>query len=251
MELKESIELGSSRTIKKGIKIEIDEVEVHRHLGYEREQCLRSGVSSLVDSQIRTAYKFIKPAAYYTIKPIMDVGDSKVSADGLLFTSHNLARVFSGCSQAAIFVVTIGEALEKEVAQLTKEGEILKAAVLDAVGSVAVEKVADWLESMIRSITATNGNKVGWRYSPGYCDWDITQQKELFRGLDGNSIGVNLTGTCLMMPRKSISGIIGMGEYCNTFSACHFCGKKNCPNRREEFSRWHSNKIRNPKQIRV
>ena len=214
----------------------MDEVEVHQYLGYEKEHYLKSRVLSLVDSQIRKAYEFIKPAAYYTIKPITSVGNSKISLDRLLFTSRNLAQVFSDCSRAAIFAVTIGEALEKEVAQLTKEGSVLKASVLDAVGSIAVEKVANWLESMIRSIAAENGDKVSWRYSPGYCDWDITQQKELFRGLDGKSIGVNLTGSCLMVPRKSISGIIGLGKSCNTFSACRFCNRKDCPNRREEFA---------------
>jgi hypothetical protein len=218
------------------VKVEIDKVEVYQRLGYEKEQYLRLGASPLVESQICKAYELIKPAAYYTIKPITDVTNSKISVDGLIFTSHNLARVFSGCSQAAIFAVTIGEALEKEVAQLTKEGLILKASVLDAVGSVAVEKVADELEGIIRNNAAANGHKTGWRYSPGYCDWDITQQKELFRGLNNESIGVNLSDTCLMRPRKSISGIIGMGKSCNPHSACHFCNRKNCPHRREEFA---------------
>ena len=236
IELREDVKFSLTRTIQEDIKVEIDKVEVHQRLGYEREQYPRPGVLSLADSQIHEAYEFIKPAAYYTIKPITSVGDSKISVDGLLFTSHHLAQVFSGCSQAAIFAVTIGEALERKVARLAKEGLILKASVLDAVGSVAVEKVADWLESMLRSNAAANGDKVGWRYSPGYCDWDIAQQKELFRGLDGKSIGVSLTDTCLMIPRKSISGIIGMGESCNTFSACHFCNRKGCPYRREEFA---------------
>jgi hypothetical protein len=235
MKPKGSIEFSLTGTIREGIEIEIDKVEIHRYLGYEEEQSLRVGVSSLVDDQICRAYEFVKPAAYYTIKPITSVGNSRISVDGLLFTSHNLARVFSGCSQAAIFVVTIGGALESEVAQLTKEGLLVRASVLDAVGSVAVEKVADWLEGMIRNIATANGDKVGWRYSPGYCDWDITQQRELFRGLDSESIGVHLTDTCLMVPRKSMSGIISMGKFCSSFSACHFC-KRDCPNRREEFS---------------
>lgn len=222
--------------LEKDTKVEIDTIDVYRYLGYESEQYPRPRVLSLVESQIYEAYAFIKPAAYYTIKPIMSVENSKIAVDGLLFTSRNLARVFSNCGQAAIFVVTIGEALEKKVAQLTKEGLILKASVLDAVGSVAVEKAANRLENMIRSIAVENGDKVGWRYSPGYCDWAITQQKELFRGLDGKSIGVNLTNTHLMVPRKSISGIIGMGKSCNIFSACRFCGRENCPHRREEFA---------------
>jgi len=235
MKPKDGIEFNLARIIQKGIKIGIDKVDIHGYLGYEREQCPQPKVLSLVDSQIRKAYGLIKPVAYYTLKPITSVGNSRISVDGLLFTSRKLARMFSGCSQAAIFVVTIGEALEKEVAQLTKEGLILKASVLDAVGSVAVEKVADWFDSMLGSLAAANGDKVSWRYSPGYCDWDITQQKELFRGLDGKPTEVNLTDTCLMVPRKSISGIMAMGKSCNIFSACRFCNKKSCPNRREEF----------------
>ncbi len=236
MKSKEGTKFSLTRTIKKGIKLELDEVEIHRRLGYEKEQYLRPEISSLIDSQIRKAREFLKPTAYYTIKPLTGVGNSTISVDGLLFTSRNLARVFSGCSQAALFVVTIGEALEEEVTQLTKEGSVLKASVLDTVGSVAVEKVADWLECMIRSSAAANGDEVGWRYSPGYCDWDIPQQKELFRGFDGDFIGVSLTDTCLMIPRKSISGIIGIGKSCSTFSACHFCNRKGCPYRREEFA---------------
>ncbi len=236
MKSKDVMKFSLTKIIPEGIETEIDEVDIRRYLGYEREQCPRSEVLSLVDSQIRKAYELIKPAAYYTIKPITSVGNSTISVDGLLFTSHKLARMFSGCSQAALLVVTIGEALEKEVAQLTKEGLILKASVLDAAGSVAVEKVAAWLEIMIKGIAAANGDKVSWRYSPGYCDWDTTQQKELFGGLDGKSIGVNLTDTCLMVPRKSMSGIMGMGKSCNTFSACRFCNRKSCPTRREDFA---------------
>jgi len=236
MKSKDGMKFSSTKIIQEGIKTEIDEVDIRHYLGYESEQCPRSEVVSLVNSQICQAYELIKPAAYYTIKPITSVGNPTISVDGLLFTSCKLAWMFSGCSQAAIFVVTIGAALEKEVAQLTKEGLILKASVLDAAGSVAVEKVAAWLESMIRSLAAANGDKVSCRYSPGYCDWDITQQKELFRGLDGKPAEVNLTDTCLMVPRKSISGIIGMGKSCNTFSACRFCNRKSCPTRREEFA---------------
>ncbi len=236
MKLKEDLKSSLTGTILEDIKIVIDKAEIHRHLGYGRKQHPRSRISSLIDSQIHKACEFIKPAAYYTIKPITSLDNSKISVGELVFTSHKLAQVFSGCSQAAIFAVTIGEGLEKEVAQLTKSRAVLEASVLDAVGSVAVEKAADWLESVIKGIAATNDDKVGWRYSPGYCDWDITQQKELFRGLDSKSVGVNLTDTCLMVPRKSISGIIGMGKSCNTFSACRLCSRKNCPHRREEFT---------------
>jgi cobalamin-dependent methionine synthase I len=166
----------------------------------------------------------------------MGVDHSRLLVDGMTFSSLRIAPTFSGCSQVAIFVATIGGRLEERVAQLMKEGLMLEALIMDIIGSVAVEKVAGWLENMIRNVAAENGSKIGWRYSPGYCDWDITQQRELFRAFDGKSIGINLTRECLMIPRKSISGIVGIGESCITYSACRCCNKKNCPTRREEFA---------------
>jgi len=217
------------------IEIEVDKSEICQRLDYEKGQSPRPRTSSLIDSQLEESNVLVEPQVCYTIKTIKDVNGSTLSVGDLVFTSRRISPMFSGCTQAAIFVATVGKRLEKKVARLMKTGLTLEALVVDSLGSVAVEKVADWFESEVRGIAAAKGNKAGRRYSPGYCDWDITQQKELFRFLDGESIGVNLTGTCLMTPRKSISGIIGIGESCITSSACHFCNKKDCPTRREEF----------------
>jgi hypothetical protein len=105
--------------------------------------------------------------------------------------------------------------------------------VLDAVGSEAVEEVTCLLEGRLRERAMAGDAKISLRYSPGYCDWDITQQKALFRAFDGNSLRVKLTEGCLMIPRKSVSGIIGIGlDHSITLSPCLSCNKKDCPSRR-------------------
>jgi len=218
------------------IEAKINKNEVCQYLGYKRGRSPTPHVSSVIDSQLDEAHALIKPQACYAIEPIVGVNSSTLSVDGLVFTSRHIAPIFSGCSQAVLFLVTIGGSLERKVARLMKQGLTLESVIMDSIGSVAVEKVADWLEDLVRNIAATNGDKVGWRYSPGYCDWDITQQQELFRVFDDKSIGVNLSSACVMMPRKSISGIIGVGKSCTTSSACRFCNKKDCPTRREEFA---------------
>jgi hypothetical protein len=221
--------------VAKNIEVALNRDEVCRRLGYEKGQSLRPRASSLVDSQLGEARLLIKPHACYTIKSITGVSSSTLSIDGMVLRSRQIAPMFSGCSRVAVFLVTIGVGLEKRVAQLMGDGLAHEAFVLDTTGSVAVEEAADWLEGEIGRIAAAKGHRIGWRYSPGYCDWDIVQQKELFGILDGESIGVDLTGECLMVPRKSISGIIGMGESCITSSACRFCNRKDCPTRREVF----------------
>jgi len=125
--------------------------------------------------------------------------------------------------------------LEETAYQLAKDGLILQATVLDAIGSDAVEKLADFVQDRIREVAATKGLVTSQRFSPGYCDWNIGQQRMLFWALNGNTLGIHLTGECLMIPQKSISGIIGIG-FSNgdveSYNPCKTCEKHDCPNRR-------------------
>ncbi len=217
-------------------KISIDRREVHRYLGYAAEREPTAHISSVIDEQISEAYGLIQPWYSCVIREVDSVDGSRISVRGtnIVFSSNIIARrILSKCSKAAIFLTTIGPRLEDRVLRLMDAGEILKGAVLDAVGSEAVEELACWLEGSVRETAAASGADVSLRYSPGYCDWDIRQQKVLFNALDGDLQGVELTEDCLMMPRKSISGIIGIGfDPSITLSPCLFCNKTDCPSRR-------------------
>jgi hypothetical protein len=72
--------------------------------------------------------------------------------------------------------------------------------------------------------------------SPGSLeDWPITEQPKLFSlfGDTEKSIGVKLTASLLMIPRKSISGILFPSE--EGFVSCRLCPRENCPSRKAEF----------------
>jgi hypothetical protein len=217
-------------------KIDIDRGEVNRYLGYAAQREPTAHISSVIDEQISEAYGLIQPQYSCVIREIESVDGSRISLSGTntVFSSNIIARrILFKCSKAAIFVTTIGPTLEQRVSQLMDDGEILKGAALDAVGTEAVEEVACWLEGSVKETAAASGADVSLRYSPGYCDWDIKEQKVLFSALDGDLHGVELTEDCLMMPRKSISGIIGIGfDPSITLSPCVFCNKTDCPSRR-------------------
>ncbi|MFC1995291.1 vitamin B12 dependent-methionine synthase activation domain-containing protein [Chloroflexota bacterium] len=73
------------------------------------------------------------------------------------------------------------------------------------------------------------------RFSPGYCDWELSQQKMVFRAMNGDFAGIRLTEECLMVPQKSISGIMGLGT-CDSnienYNPCVTCKERDCPGRR-------------------
>jgi len=74
--------------------------------------------------------------------------------------------------------------------------------------------------------------------NPGSGDvevWPIEQQKALFAffGDVQQSIGVVLTDSCLMVPNKSVSGLLYASEH--DFASCQLCHRAKCPGRRAPF----------------
>ena len=222
----------------KSFKIQIDKDKVCRSLGYcsVNGRGPNSSISSLIDQEIEEAYDLIQPSCSYRIMDIRRVRHPRVTLEeGLVITSEVLSWVLLPCQKVVIFVASIGRSLEERVSQLMKEGHILKATILDAIGSEAAEKTICYLQDTIRGVANLDDAEITLRYSPGYCDWDITQQRAIFRAMNSAPLGVNLTRECLMVPRKSVSGVIGLGwsqKRRLRLSPCRFCTKQDCKNRR-------------------
>ena len=216
------------------IKTNIDKKAVCQYLGY-KDGTPPTSILSLLDSQIAMAYKLIKPAYNYALKAIEDIKGREVFLEGpLVFTSQTLSYVLSECECVAVFLSTIGRDLEEECSKLMEKGEMLQATTLDAIGTEAVEKTADKLQDDIAELAKKMGCQATLRYSPGYCDWDVTQQKVIFQAIDSTALGVKLTANCMMVPLKSISGIIGIGKFDKTKPPpCFECNRKvSCPYKR-------------------
>ena len=214
----------------------IDRESVCRYIGYGADYQPPARVSSLIDEYVENAHHLIEPSYSYIIRDIDHVQDSLVFIGGsIVLESDIIARLLERCQKVALLVVTIGDHLEDMAGWLAKQGNIVQAAVLEATGSDAVEKVADFVQCRVEEIAQRYGMIVSRRFSPGYCDWDIKQQKMIFRAVDGNLAGVHLTNSCLMVPRKSISGIMGIGaasEGVGTYNPCMVCDRENCCGRR-------------------
>jgi hypothetical protein len=218
------------------VDIKIDKKQVCHYIGYENDQNLPARTCSLIDDYAEHVHELINPLYSCVIKDVEWARGSIALIEGsIVFKSRVITKLLEHCPQVAMFLVTIGEYLEETVSQLAQAGLILQATVLDAIGSDAVEKVADFIQDRIREMAVADGFITSRRFSPGYCDWNIGQQRMLFYSLAGNTLGVRLTGECLMIPQKSISGIIGIGpstDDVENYNPCKTCKKQDCPGRR-------------------
>jgi hypothetical protein len=223
-------------TIGNQILINIDEEQVLRDGGYDSDREPPTRVTTLAHEYAENANQLINPAFSYVIRDIDFVINSSVFIDGgAVFQSQVISGLFKMCEKVAVFALTIDGYLEETVAQLAEDGFIVQARVLDAIGSNAVEQVAEYVQDIIRQRVSAQGFHISRRFSPGYCDWEVDQQQMLFRAINGSIISIQLTDENLMLPRKSISGIIGIGtckSEIENYNPCVSCRQHDCPGRR-------------------
>ncbi len=220
----------------KNLSIEIDRERIFSEIGYDNGGQPPARVLSLVDEYIENAGELIDPSYSYVIEDVQVVHGSRVLVGkNVVFNSEIVARLLKRCKKVAVSVVTIGSYLEGTARRLAKDGHLLQASVLDAIGSQAVHKAAEHVQNEIQSWSRTKGLEVSRRFSPGYCDWDIGQQLMVFRAVGRDTTGVHLTDTCVMIPSKSISGIVGIGsakDGIGEYNPCGICEKDSCAGRR-------------------
>ncbi|MCK4273625.1 MAG: hypothetical protein KAW90_01940 [Dehalococcoidales bacterium] len=217
-------------------EIDIDKRGILNRIGYSNDYQPSARISSLVDDYIENYHDLIAPSYSYRIRNIESVDGGRIDiGNSLVLKSKKLARLLERCEMVAVFALTIGNYLEDLVAYLADNGLVLQATVLDAIGSGTAENLAIEVENKIRIDTGIEGLVTSWRFSPGYCDWEVGQQELIFRALEGDTPGIRLTDSMLMIPRKSVSGIIGIGLPGNeieNYNPCNTCLKKDCPGRR-------------------
>ena len=142
---------------------------------------------------------------------------------------------FSEAQKVALAICTIGSNLPDFAKNLMKDGRLVEGVLFDAIGSVAAEAVASEINLVINQRAEDLSLQVTERFSPGYCDWDMSDQRLFFEKLNAKEINVVLTDAFMMLPVKSICFAVNMGE--NVLAShwenrCMYCNKKECSHRR-------------------
>ena len=134
-----------------------------------------------------------------------------------------------GSETAAVFLCTVGPEMEKWSKQLMDSGELVKGYIVDAVASVTVESAMNKIQDILKQKQVSNGQHITHRFSPGYCGWPVSDQKVLFSFFPEQFCGITLTESSLMLPIKSISGIVGIGREAKKRAyPCKICKMEHC-----------------------
>ncbi|NIO48427.1 MAG: hypothetical protein GTN73_03155 [Candidatus Aminicenantes bacterium] len=172
-------------------KVEFDEKRILTLIGYKkRPKEIKEPIKSLIAEEKKKLDNLLHPASIYTI---------------IDYAVTNKHPIFKDAEKVAICVCTIGPELEQEIKKLMEKNEMTRALILDALGSEAAEEVAIQSDRILAEKARKMNLWPSKRFSPGYGKWDIREQRFIFRLLPAADIGVRLTESCMMVPRKSVS----------------------------------------------
>ena len=202
--------------------LQITPEDVYEQMGYHGalpDEATRQETRAIIDD-VRT---WLRPQFCFLVRqtlPDFDMG--KI-----------ILRQLRGSEAYTLFICTSGIEFEAYQQRLTDEGDMVRVFIADALGSVIAEKCADQMEVHLQESI----DKLGWhhtnRFSPGYCGWHVSQQQLLFPLFQWHTCGVHLTDSSLMLPIKSVSGIIGLGKEVRKLEyTCGLCNFEKCYKRR-------------------
>lgn len=141
-------------------------------------------------------------------------------------------------SKAALIAATLGLEIDRKILLYMKTRPI-KGLVLDACASAAVESLFSKADSEVKSIALAQDLYAAFRYGPGYGKFPLHFQFEILQALDAyRKIGLSVTESFLLSPRKSLTAIMGLKQAVpgkgENRTKCMSCSAVNCQYRKDE-----------------
>ena len=148
-----------------------------------------------------------------------------------------LAHIYPQADNLALFALTLGKEISDKIDYLFRTNDFALGFMLDTIASFSADKSVElgeiyYLDNLLKLRLNPNGSEV-LGYSPGYCGWHISGQKKLFEVLKPEDINISLNESCLMIPLKSVSGVLIEGDkkihqFESNYNFCSDCTTYSC-----------------------
>jgi cobalamin-dependent methionine synthase I len=161
-------------------------------------------------------------AVAYEIYPITDTSWLRLSLQGNVAT-----KVMLKAEKVAVVACTIGSRLEELVTDYFNHGEPLRGVLLDGIANAAVDSLKEKACGLIKDEALLQGCQASGPINPGMPGLPIEVQRELLELVSALEIGITLTSSGVIFPRKSVSLIIGIGRNMKTWRTTEICAHCN------------------------
>ena len=197
------------------ITFALDMERVLQRQGFRDTSRVRPEMKEMVAALIEDVEKqcLIESAVTYETYPVVRIEPEKVTVQGgVVLEGTLLPSRLTDAKRLIILVSTIGPKLEGRVKEYTGAGETLKVMLLDGIGSAAMHAITQEACASVFRMVTHDGREHISTFSPGMAGFPLTEQVRMLSLAQADMIGVTLTTSGIMVPRKSTSRVIGIPD---------------------------------------
>lgn len=187
--------------------------KIYRRLGYKKK------LTAISTSQQKDTDLFIKEASSIIslegslLRLAMNRNDGEkiTLAGNLTFNSKKLSAFLCDCQEIVLMGATAGNAIMEAIKEKTNQDNLAAAVVYDATASEMTDAGLDWIMDYLNQLIRREGKAVlPRRFSAGYADFDLTNQKIIHEKLQMGKYGVKINSNFILIPEKSVTAIGGI-----------------------------------------
>ena len=204
--------------------IKLCEEEILRYMGYpsgyKTDETQLYSIRRIKEEIVASA----KPKTIYKRFEIASAdGGVEIKGSEVVLLGEAIRKHLEGAKTCIIMAATLGIEVDR-ILRRTQIKSVSDGLIADACATAYIEAVCDELEKEINE----KCGRCNYRFSPGYEDFPISQQKEIITLLDAEKkIGLCTTESNLLVPVKSVTAVLGVTDtYASCNNKCDKCSNK-------------------------
>lgn len=225
--------------------INIDDVLAS--LGY-KNQTISVDLKNTIAKSISECISHSNLRYCYKVVSIENITENEISIanSSLVLKGSHISSHLRNASKVALFAATLGVSFDNYL-KFSQIKSLSSALILDVCANHYIESFCDIVEKIIKKDEHLEESYFLPRFSPGYGDFDLSTQTEILNLLDAQrKIGLTCTENHIMIPRKSVTAIVGItnrdslsndpnknacdicqfNKHCELQKGGFFCGRK-------------------------
>ena len=186
---------------------------IYSRLGFAK------GITKLDDKQrnevedyIEQALEIVQLKGAGVILPIKEIEASKISLkEEINFESEALAQFLADSKEVLLMAATAGSKIVEVISEDSAGKDITAAVVFDAVASEMADGALSWIINYFnRQLSRESKQLTPKRFSAGYGDFLLENQKIIYDVLKLEQLGISLSDNYLLIPEKSVTAVAGV-----------------------------------------
>ncbi len=205
--------MSQSVNIIRPIPIEIPLKMILTRLGYRSSKTVLSAQQrAYLNETIAEGFSLCEAQGCWRVIGISETKDDMVVLqNSSVLISKPIVSLLRNSSAVVFMASTVGPSIVEQTARAIACGDGSTAVIYDAVGGQSADAAMNWINEYVRGQLSRRAQRLTvHRFSPGFGDFGLENQKVIYSLLELNRLGLHLTSRYMLIPEKSVTAVAGI-----------------------------------------